>query len=202
MTRDHETGAGVERDDKRSRILRAAIDTFAEKGYFNARVSDVAARAEVADGTIYLYFKGKEDLLLSIFSRSMRDYLRFLEERLEGLDDPADRLERLIGAHFESIGEDRNLAIVAQIELRHTQKFMALFSHRELAEYLEMIREIVSEGQRRAVFRSDVNPQLAAKAIFGVLDEMVTSWILSEKDEPLGAVAPAVTSLILGGLRK
>lgn len=187
-------------EEKRSRILRAAIDVFAEKGYFNSRVSDVASRAEVADGTIYLYFKGKEDLLLTIFGGSMQQFLGLLRNDLEEEMDPAEKLARLIRLHLEANGADRNLAIVFQIEMRHSQKFMSLFSHRELGEYLELIREIVADGQGLGMFRTAVNPQLAAKLIFGMLDEMVTSWILSEKKEPLAAVADEVTAMVLGGL--
>lgn len=187
--------------DKRERILRAAIDTFARKGYFNARVTDVAAEAGVADGTIYLYFESKEDLLFTIFQDSMVRFLGQLRRELETIEDPARRLERIVAFHLEAIGADRELAVVSQVELRHTQKFMAKFSHGELSDYLGMIRQAIQQGQKLGAFRDDIDPQLAAKAIFGMIDEMVTSWILSEKAEPPASVAGPLTRMILRGLR-
>src|SRR3954447_6954698 len=103
---------------KRDAILRAAIDLFAERGYFHSQVADVARAAGVAAGTVYLYFKSKDDLLVSIFERSMRDGLEAGRASVAGLDDPQERLARLARAHLARLGADRNLAIVFQVELR------------------------------------------------------------------------------------
>src|SRR5205085_12101013 len=99
---------------KRDAILRAAIDVFAERGFFNAQVADVARAAGVAAGTVYLYFKSKDDLLVSIFERSMREGLNSGRAAVAGLDDPAERLRRLARGHLARLGADRNLAIVFQ----------------------------------------------------------------------------------------
>lgn len=186
--------------DKRERIHRAAIEVFAKRGFFNARVSEVAKAAGVADGTIYLYFENKEDLLIQVFREGMRAFLDVLNEELEPIDDPRRKLQRTIRYHLETIGRDRELAIVVQVELRHSLKFMSMFSHQELADYLNLLRAIVEEGQRRGIFRSGIHPQIAAKAIFGVLDEMVTSWVLSEKHSRLEDSAGPVAEILLGGL--
>jgi len=77
---------------------------------------------------------------------------------------------------------------------------MSLFSQQEVADYLNMLRKIVEHGQSEGIFRRNLHPQLAAKAVFGVLDEMVTSWILSEKDYALADQAEQVADLILTGL--
>src|SRR6266699_391620 len=167
---------------KRERILRAAIDVFAQSGYFNAKVSDIAKAAGVADGTIYLYFDGKEDLLVTVFREHTRNYLQSLERELAHVRRPEERIRIAIRHHLESLGRDRNLAIVAQVELRHSLKFMSLLSQQEVADYLNMIRKIVEHGQAEGTFRRNLHPQLVAKAIFGIVDEMVTSWILSEKE--------------------
>lgn len=193
--------SGVRAGGKRETILRAAIDTFARRGYFNARVTDIASEAGVADGTIYLYFESKEDLLFTIFQESMVDFLDRLREELASIESPGAKLERLVAFHLETIGSDKDLAIVFQVELRHTQKFMAKFSHGELADYFGILRQVIQDGQRAGEFRSDVDPQLAAKAIFGMIDEMVTSWILSEKEEPLATVAGPLTRIALNGLK-
>jgi TetR/AcrR family fatty acid metabolism transcriptional regulator len=185
---------------KRERILRAAVDVFAEFGYFNAKVAQIAKAAGVADGTIYLYFDGKEDLLTTVFREYTRNYLRALEQQMANINRAEERLRIAIRHHLETLGRDRALAVVSQVELRHSLKFMSLLSQEEIADYLNIIRKIVESGQEEGVFRRTVHPQLVAKAVFGVLDEMVTSWMLSEKDYDLGALSDEVADLLLTGL--
>ena len=196
-TQESDTFRGT---DKRQRILRAAVDVFAEHGYFNAKVAQIAKAAGVADGTIYLYFQGKEDLLITIFREHTRSYLAELERRMADVEPAEDRLRTAVRHHLETLGRDRALAVVSQVELRHSLKFLSLFSQQEVADYLNVIRKIVEHGQESGAFRRNVHPQLAAKAIFGVLDEMVTSWMLSEKDYDLAAQSEQVADLILTGL--
>ena len=185
---------------KRERILRAAVDVFAEFGYFNAKVAQIAKSAGVADGTIYLYFDGKEDLLMTIFREHTRNYLRALEQKLANINRAEDRLRIAVRHHLETLGNDRSLAVVSQVELRHSLKFMSLFSQEEVGDYLNVIRRIVEYGQAEGTFRRNVHPQLVAKSVFGILDEMVTSWILSEKDYDLAASSEQIADLILTGL--
>ena len=185
---------------KRERILRAAIDVFAESGYFNAKVTDIAKAAGVADGTIYLYFDGKEELLTTIFREHTRNYLQSLERDLAPVGRPEERIRIAIRHHLETLGRDRALAVVAQVELRHSIKYMSLLSHQEVGDYLGILRKIVEQGQAVGVFRRNLHPQLVAKALFGVLDEMVTSWVLSDKEYALADQADGVADLVLNGL--
>src|SRR5689334_20831201 len=184
---------------KRDAILRAAIDVFAERGYFNAQVADVARAAGVAAGTVYLYFKSKDDLLVSIFERSMREGLAAGRAAVADLDDPRERLRRLARGHLARLGSDRNLAIVFQVELRQSTKFMEHFSSTLLRDYLGLIREAIADGQRAGLFRSDIRPTSAAKMLFGALDEMATNWILSRRRYALDAEADAVIDLFING---
>ena len=186
---------------KRDAILRAAIDVFAERGFFHAQVADVARAARVAAGTVYLYFKGKDDLLVSIFDRSMRDGLAAGRAAVADLDDPRERLRRLARGHLARLGSDRNLAIVFQVELRQSTKFMEQFSSTLLRDYLGLIREAIADGQRAGVFRADIRPTAAAKMLFGALDEMATNWILSKRRYSLEAEADAVIDLFINGAR-
>jgi TetR/AcrR family fatty acid metabolism transcriptional regulator len=185
---------------KRERILRAAVEVFARTGYFTARVSEIAREAGVADGTIYLYFQGKEDLLVTIFREHTRRYLELLREEIGDETDPELALRLAIRFHLQMLGSDRALAVVFQVELRQSLKFMALFSHEELADYLALLRTLVEQGQERGKFRPSLRPQLVAKCIFGVLDEMVTSWILSDKHDELREQADPVADFIIRGL--
>ncbi|KXK01518.1 MAG: transcriptional regulator [Acidobacteria bacterium OLB17] len=187
--------------DKREAILRAGIKVFAAKGFFNSKVADVAAEAGVADGTVYLYFKGKDDILHSIFDRAMAEFIAEGRRELENIDDPVRQIAKIAEVHLSRLGADRALAVVFQIELRGSTKFMEEFSAAAFAEYLEIIRKTIEAGQKRGVFRSDVKPVLAAKMFYGALDEMVTNWILSKKAYPLEPLAGEVVKVFVGGLK-
>src|SRR6476619_1956084 len=182
---------------KRDAILRAAIDVFAERGYFNAQVADVARAAGVAAGTVYLYFKSKDDLLVSIFERSMRDGLTHSRAQVADLRDPRERLLRLARGHLARLGSDRNLAIVFQVELRQSTKFMERFSATLLRDYLGLIREAIADGQREGLISTDVKATVAAQMLFGALDEMATNWILSRRRYALEGDAETVVDLFI-----
>ncbi len=169
------------REQKRQRILRAAIDVFASKGYFTARMTDVAEAAEVADGTLYLYFEGKEHLLMSIFDSVLGRFIERLDEEIERIDSPTEKLSIMIRLHLETLGRDHALAHVLQIETRHSRRFMSLFTRGKLGEYLNRVRDIIVEGQESGVFRGDISPGLATNLVFGAVDEIVTSWLLAER---------------------
>ena len=186
---------------KREVILRAAIDVFADRGYFNAQVADVARAAGVAAGTVYLYFRSKDDLLVSIFERTMRDALARVRDAVADTTDPRERLRRFARLHLGGLGRDRSLAVVFQVELRQSTKFMERFSSTMLRDYLGLIRQAIEDGQRQKLFRSDLKPTVAAKMFFGVLDEMATNWILSRRRYSLEADADAVVDLFINGAR-
>jgi TetR/AcrR family fatty acid metabolism transcriptional regulator len=189
-----------DRTDKRDAILRGAIDTFAARGFFNAQVADVARAAGVAAGTVYLYFRGKDDLLISIFERTMKEAIADGRASIATLADPVEQLATIARLHLGRMGRDRPLAVVFQIELRQSTKFMERFSTTHLREYLGVIREVMVHGQKTGVFRPEVNPTLAAKLFFGALDEMATNWMLSRRKYALAGDADVVVDLIVGGL--
>ena len=186
--------------DKRQAILRAAIKVFAGKGYFNSKVSDIAGEAGIADGTVYLYFKSKDEILHSIFDRAMEDFISEGKRELAAIADPAEKLKRIARMHLERLGADRNLAIVFQVELRGSTKFMQEFSAAGFAEYLDIILHTIAEGQKSGVFVKDVKPVICAKILYGALDEMVTNWILSKKQYPLAPMADEVIKVFFGGI--
>jgi TetR/AcrR family transcriptional regulator, fatty acid metabolism regulator protein len=192
--------AKVERTDRRDALLRAAIDTFAARGFFNAQVADVARAAGVAAGTVYLYFRSKDDLLISIFERTMKEAIADGRRSVGALADPVARLREIARLHLDRMGRDRALAVVFQVELRQSTKFMERFSSTQLREYLGIIRTVIADGQARGVFRREISPTLAAKLFFGALDEMATNWILSRRKYTLAAEADAIVDLFVGGL--
>ena len=186
--------------DKREAIMRAATKVFARNGYFNSKVADVARVAGVADGTVYLYFKSKEEILRSIFEHNTTEAVAAGREELAKIKDPREKLRRIARQHLERLGADRDLAVVFQVELRGTTKFMEEFSAAGLAEYLGLIREVFEEGQRAGVFRRELKAKLAAKVLFGALDEMATNWILSRRRYKLAPMADQVLDIFLEGV--
>jgi TetR/AcrR family fatty acid metabolism transcriptional regulator len=187
--------------DKREAILRAAISVFARCGYFNSKVADIAREAGVADGTVYLYFKSKEEILHSIFDRSVEEALRAARKRVARLTDAREKLRQIAHMHLERLGADRDLAVVFQVELRGSTKFMEEFSAAGFAEYLALIRSTFEEGQRAGLFRADLNARVVAKVLFGALDEMATNWILSKRRYKLAPMADQVLDIFLNGVR-
>src|SRR5436853_6899073 len=103
---------------KREAILRAATRVFARNGYFNSKVADIASAAGVADGTVYHYFKSKEEILHSIFDRGVDNAITEARQQLEAISDPREKLRRIAHLHLERLGADRDLAVVFQVELR------------------------------------------------------------------------------------
>jgi TetR/AcrR family fatty acid metabolism transcriptional regulator len=186
--------------DKREAILRAATRVFARNGYFNSKVADIARAAGVADGTVYLYFKSKEEILRSIFDRSVEEAITEGRSQLETITDPREKLRRIAHLHLERLGSDRDLAVVFQVELRGSTKFMEEFSAAGFAEYLRLIRTSIEEGQRAGVFRADLNAKVVSKILFGALDEMATNWILSKRRYKLAPMADQVLDIFLNGV--
>lgn len=186
--------------DKREAILRAGVRVFAAKGFFNSKVADIAREAGIADGTVYLYFKSKDEILHSIFDRAMSDFIEEGRNELTSLADPVERLRTVARLHLERLSSDRDLAVVFQVELRGSTKFMREFSAAGFAEYLDIIRKTIEDGQKQGVFRTDMKPIVCAKILYGALDEMVTNWILSPNNYPLPPMADEVMKIFLGGL--
>jgi TetR/AcrR family fatty acid metabolism transcriptional regulator len=186
---------------KRERILDAAVVEIAQHGYYQTTVAMIARRAGVADGTIYLYFRSKEQILVSVFDRAMDRFIDEGRRQVEQKEDARAKLRHIVELHLDLVGRDRDLAVIFQVELRHSLHFLSLFSNRRIRQYLEIIAGVVAEGQRSGVFRPGPDPLLTAKAVFGVLDEMATDWILSSRNSRLASKAAAVTDLLLTGLR-
>jgi TetR/AcrR family fatty acid metabolism transcriptional regulator len=192
---------GNRNSEKYQRILDAALAVFAEKGFFVSRVSDIADRANVADGTVYLYFKNKDEILASAINTAFDGFMSRARTELEKLSSPTERLRRLAYLHLEALGSNRNLAVVFQMELRQSTRSLSEFSHKHLVEYFTLVREAVVEGKATGEFRQEMPEKIVANCFFGAIDEMVTSWVLSEKDYPLANAADPLIDILLNGMR-
>ncbi|MED5371848.1 MAG: TetR/AcrR family transcriptional regulator [Myxococcota bacterium] len=194
--------AEARKSEKRGRITEAAIAVFAERGFHVARVSDIARRAGVADGTIYLYFKNKEDLLLSIFEEQMDRLSSGLAEVLEGVDDPRERIRRFASYHFEMVREHRNVAEVLQVELRLSTKFIKDYRPQKLWDYLGVFADCVRQGQEQGLIRPEVDPFSTMWAFFGALDQIGMQWVLARKKQKfnLDKAALDVAEIFIRGM--
>src|SRR5438876_1241396 len=186
--------------DKRAIILRAATRVFARNGYFNSKVADIARAADVADGTVYLYFKSKEEILHSIFDQNMAEAIVSGRRLIANVKDPREKLRRIAKLHLERLGADRDLAVVFQVELRGSTKFMQEVSAAGFAEYLDLLRNTFEEGQRSGAFRKSLNAKVMGKILFGALDEMATNWIISKRNYKLEPMADVVMDVFLNGV--
>ncbi|HWC18017.1 MAG TPA: TetR/AcrR family transcriptional regulator [Terriglobales bacterium] len=186
--------------DKYQRIIEAAIDVIAERGFHNSRVSDIAERANVADGTVYLYFKSKEQILMTALDSAFQGFYRQAQKELEQSSDATSKLRILARLHLRELSNHRSLAVVLQTELRQSAKFLAEFSQRELKGYFNLIREIIREGQAAGSIRGDISDKIAAACFFGALDELVTAWVLSTREHNLSSAADPVVDLLLSGM--
>ncbi len=187
--------------DKRDAILRAAMQVFARRGFFNSQVADVARVAGVAAGTVYLYFRSKDHLLASIFEKTMQEAIDEGQAALAGIDDPVARLREIARLHLDRMGRDRDMAIVFQVELRQSVKYMEKFSSSLLQDYLRLIGNTIAKGQAEGALRGDISATVAAKILFGALDEMATNWILSKRAYSLVSKADTVVDVFLNGVR-
>jgi TetR/AcrR family transcriptional regulator, fatty acid metabolism regulator protein len=190
-----------DRADKHALILDAAIRVFAEKGFHRARIADIADEAGVADGTIYLYFRNKDDVLLTIFEEKMGVLIDGLQAELANCTDVNDKIRTFARYHFHMVETHPALAEVLQIELRLSNKFLKEYRPEKLWLYLGIFASIVREGQDKGLLRPEMNPFVMMWAFFGAMDELAMQWVLAKKHKfSLEATANAVADVFIRGL--
>jgi TetR/AcrR family fatty acid metabolism transcriptional regulator len=192
--------------DKRTRILDAAVRVFAKNGFHNSKVSEIAKEAKVADGTIYLYFKNKDDILISLFEQSLTLLINNMREAVKDVNDPLEKLHLFIKMHLQSVERFQGVAEVMQVELRQSHKFMKEYVPERLTEYLNIVSDIIEEGKGAGVIRLDIHPALFKRALFGAMDEIALHWVLirrqKRKDYQLSDSAEQLYRIFIGGITK
>ncbi|PLT30218.1 TetR/AcrR family transcriptional regulator [Peribacillus deserti] len=177
---------------KFKQIIDAAVVVIAENGYHQAQVSKIAKQAGVADGTIYLYFKNKEDILISLFQEKMGTFVETIETELKQVKTASDKLLVLIQQHFAQLSEDTHLAIVTQLELRQSNKELRIKINDVLKGYLDLMEKIIQEGITEGEFSEELDKKLARQMIFGTIDETVTTWVMNEQKYNLNQLAKPI----------
>ena len=189
-------------NEKYYKIIKAATKIFAKKGFFKSKVSDIAREAGVADGTIYIYFENKDDILISLFEEQMKGVLDNMVEQISKHDDPAKKLEDFALTHLQLIEDNKSMAEIIQVELRQSSKFMKEYKNEKFAHYLDLIGDIIREGQANGVFKKEVIPGVAKRAFFGALDEMSRFWVLSSRKEyDIKTAAQQISGYFLSGIK-
>jgi TetR/AcrR family transcriptional regulator, fatty acid metabolism regulator protein len=188
--------------DKPQQIVEAAIRVFARNGYYNSRVSDIAREAGIASGTIYLYFRTKEEILVTLFREKMAAFVAHLRREIAGETDPVAKIRRLVELHFTVLEQSPALAEVVQVELRQGQKFFRGASAHEVSAYFELIGSVLEEGVAAGRFHADLPVKVATKVLFGAMDQMATSWVLGKRGYRLVETAEAVATIFLKGVTR
>ena len=191
------------KEDKRFRILKAAVKVFAHRGFYNAKVSQIAQNAGIADGTIYLYFKNKDEILISIFEEEMAKFISKVRKEIESEPDIKSKLRIFVKTHLNFVEKNPKLAQVFQLELRQSNKFIKEYAGSKLKEYLNVAGDIIEEGQRHGVIRKDIHPGLIKRALFGSLDEVATHWVLMKNGKyDLEKSAEQIADIFINGIAK
>ncbi len=187
--------------NKHSKIITAATKVFAQKGFFNARISDIAKEAKVADGTIYLYFNNKFDILLSVFEEEIGNLIIQVKKLIAEETDPRKMLEIFASKHLSIMKKNKHLAEVIQIELRQTNKLIKDYRNNKFSEYVNIISDIIKLGQEQNIYRPDILPGIAKRAFFGSLDEISRVWNISlETNYTVEETASQVMKIFLSGM--
>jgi TetR/AcrR family fatty acid metabolism transcriptional regulator len=188
--------------EKYQAIIEAAVKVIAKFGYHQAQVSKIAKEAKVADGTIYLYFENKEDILISLFAEKMGQFIEMAELKIGQQELVEDKLRTLIYMHFYQLSQNPDLAVVTQLELRQSNAELRRQINEVLKKYLTLIDQIIQDGIEQKIFAPETDPLLARQMIFGTLDESVTSWLLKDRKFDLVSRVDPIHNLFLNGLKR
>ncbi len=186
--------------EKHHDILDAAVKTFARTGYHRTRVADIAREAGVADGTVYIYFENKEDILVSLFQDLMIRFVEDLFSELLQCQNATEKLRKIITYHLTTLAGKPDQAKVTQIELRQIDQAINEGISRPLKRYFDLIEEVIDEGKKQGLYRQTLDTRIARKVVFGGIDEVVTCWVMSRKRYDLTALSEPLFELLVRGL--
>ncbi len=181
-------------------ILEGALKVFAEHGYHGSQVSKIARASGVADGTIYLYFKRKEDILISLFREKLGEMVDKFHQRLKDTNDVKDALRSVCEIHYTMLENNVDLAYVTQIELRQSSLELRKEIGDGLKPYILLIEDLLRRGMDQGVFRPDLDVKLVRLLLFGAMDEVVTSWLISGRKYSLTGQVDGTLKFFFAGL--
>ena len=187
-------------NDKYHRILEAAVKVFAEQGFYQSTISQIAREAGVADGTIYLYFKNKDDILVQFFTYKTKLVFDRFREEVDKADNCFDKLRNLVRRHLEEFQNDRNMAVLYQAETHQNSRLVEEQIKEMSKLYLDIVSEIVEQGQEEGRIRKDVYVSLVKRFILGGVDEVINTWLHSGGKYNLVSMADPLVDLFIRGI--
>ena len=187
-------------NDKYQRILEASVNVFADHGFHQSTVSQIAKKAGVADGTIYLYFKNKEDILVQIFNYKTKQIFERFREVVDSADNPIEKLRNLIRRHLQEFQQDRNLAVVYLAETRQINSVMEDQIKIMSKMYFDLVAEILEQGQQDGNFRKALYLGLVKRHILGSVDEVISTWLHADGKSDLVSMADPLVDLFINGI--
>jgi TetR/AcrR family fatty acid metabolism transcriptional regulator len=190
----------IEKNNKYYQILEAAIKVFARHGFHQSTIAQIAKVARVADGTIYLYFKNKDDILVQFFNYKTKQVFDRFRAEVDRADSSLDKLSDLIRMHLEEFQRDRDMAVVYQVET-HQNSRLAEAQIKEMSQmYRDIISEIVEQGQQEGAIRKDLYVGLVKRFIIGAVDEVINTWLHSDGEYDLVSMAGPLVDLFVRGI--
>jgi TetR/AcrR family fatty acid metabolism transcriptional regulator len=195
-----DTHDAKDKNSKYHRILEAAVKVFACQGFRQSTISQIAKEAGVADGTIYLYFKNKDDILVHFFSfKAKQVFDCFRKEVGRGADSTA-KLRNLVRMHLTEFQRDPDMAVVYRVET-HQSSRLAEEQIREMAKmYQDIIAEIIEQGQQEGSIRKELYVGLVKRFILGAVEETIGSWLHSGRSYDLVSMADPLVDLFIRGI--
>jgi TetR/AcrR family fatty acid metabolism transcriptional regulator len=190
----------IEKNNKYHQILEAAVKVFARQGFYQSTIAQIAKEAGVADGTIYLYFKNKDDILVQFFSYRTKQVFESFREEVDRAKASSDKLRNLVRRHLAEFQRDRDGAVVYQVET-HQSSRLAEEQIREMSQmYRDLISGIVEQGQQEGTIRKDLYVGLVKRFIIGAVDEVINTWLHSNGEYDLVSMADPLVELFMTGI--
>ncbi len=192
--------AKEKKNDKYNRILDAAVKVFAEQDFYKSTISQIAKEAGVADGTIYLYFRNKDDILIQFFRHKTKQVFERFRAAVNEGDRAIDKLRNLLHRHLAEFQQDRNLAVVYQTETHRINR-LAEAPIKEMSKmYLDLVTEIIEQGQEEGTVRKDLYSGLVKRFIIGAVDEVINTWLHSNSGYDLASMTDPLMALFVKGI--
>ena len=190
----------IEKNNKYHLILEAAVKVFARQGFHQSTVAQIAKEAGVADGTIYLYFKNKDDILVQFFNFRAKQVFESFREEVDRAETSSDKLRNLVRRHLAEFQRDRDGAVVYQVET-HQSSRLAEAQIKEMSKmYRDLISEIIEQGQQEGTIRKDLYVGLVKRFIIGAVDEVINTWLHAGGEYDLVSMADPLVELLLKGI--
>jgi TetR/AcrR family fatty acid metabolism transcriptional regulator len=189
-----------DKSSKYHRILEAAVKVFARHGFRQATISQVAREAGVADGTIYLYFKNKDDILVQFFEYKARQVFGCFRQEVDRAGNSVEKLRNLVRVHLAEFQRDPDMAVVYQVETHQSRRLVEAQIRDMAKTYLDIVAEIVEQGQSEGSIRRDLYLGLVKRFILGAVEEVISTWLHSGRSYDLASMADPLVDLVIKGI--